>query len=807
MRSFRISAAAAFLALSVAATLLTPAGTRSPGAAASAATTLRATIHRTSHGIPHIVAKTWKGLGFGQGYATAETSICVLADTLMTVRGERSKFLGPDGRYTDQVTLNATNLESDVFFRNIRNREVVRDLLGDPDRGPGRQTRRMVAGYVEGVNQYLRDIGGRNNIPDPTCRGKKWVRPATAVDLWHGIYAANLLASSGFFVPQIVNAEPPTPTPFPSGGDSRFAQVPAELPSAEELQRRLGKGEQPFGSNGTALGSRATTTGRGMLLGNPHFPWRGRYRFVQAHLTIPGKYDVAGGMLIGSPVVNIGWNKDVAWTHTVSTAFRFTPYEYRTVPGSSTTYVTEEGVEEVDRQVVTVAVRQPDGSIKNVNEDVYRTDEGYVLDAPSVLMPWTPASFFALRDANAEHLKTVDVFHEMAKARGVLELLAAHDRTGGMPWVNTMAASRHGRALYADHSVVPNVPDALARKCNTPTGRVLFELAGLPALDGTRADDECAWREDIDAPRPGIFGPQHLPDTIRKDWVINANDSYWLPNPKERLEGFARIIGCERCERSLRTRMVYRYVQDRLAGRSGPGRRFTRGRLQGTEHANRVFAAELARQDNDLNEVCEAAEGGRACTVLRNWDGRTNTDSVGAHIFREFWVRTPRDRWEVAFDPQRPVTTPRDLKENDPRDVQAMRAAISYLKDKGVALNAELGDLQVAGDEGAPPIPIGGGLHDTGNANVVVTRNPAVNKKFLYPISYGSSHIQAVAFRDDGPHAATILTYGLSVNPRSPWSKDQTRLFSKERWVEFPWKRADILADPNHTSKVVRLRR
>ena len=26
--------------------------------------------------------------------------------------------------------------------------------------------------------------------------------------------------------------------------------------------------------------------------------------------------------------MNIGWNKNVAWSHTVSTAFRFTPYEY-----------------------------------------------------------------------------------------------------------------------------------------------------------------------------------------------------------------------------------------------------------------------------------------------------------------------------------------------------------------------------------------------------------------------------------------------------------------------------------------------
>ena len=78
-----------------------------------------------------------------------------------------------------------------------------------------------------------------------------------------------------------------------------------------------------------------------MLLGNPHFPWRGRYRFTQQHLTIPGKYDVAGASLIGSPVVNIGWNKDVAWSHTVSTAYRFTPYEYRLA--GPTTYLTDSG--------------------------------------------------------------------------------------------------------------------------------------------------------------------------------------------------------------------------------------------------------------------------------------------------------------------------------------------------------------------------------------------------------------------------------------------------------------------------------
>ncbi len=287
-----------------------------------------------------------------------------------------------------------------------------------------------------------------------------------------------------------------------------FAKPPADLPSAKTLKAALGKdASAPFGSNATAVGSDATSTRQGMVLGNPHFPWRGRYRFTQFQLTIPGHYNVAGAGLIGSPVVNIGWNNNVAWSHTVSTAYRFTPYEYKLVPGSGTTYLTENGPTQLEKRAVGVAVKQPDGSVRTVTRTVYRTHEGYVLDAPEALMPWSQTSVFAMRDANAEQLRTLDTFHNMAKAHDVSSLLAAQDRGAGMPWVNTIAADRKGRVLYADHSVVPNVPDDLVQKCSTPTGVALEKVAGLPVLDGTRAQSDCAWRNDADAERPGIFGP------------------------------------------------------------------------------------------------------------------------------------------------------------------------------------------------------------------------------------------------------------------------------------------------------------
>ena len=759
-----------------------------------------ATITRTSYGIPHIVAKDYVSLGFGHGFAVAEDTICTLADTLVTGRGERSRFFGAEARYTDQVTLKATNLQTDTLFGNLRDRKVVEGLLADPVRGPGKQVRALVDGYTQGINRYLDSVGGSRGVTDPACKGGAWVRKAEPLDLYYGIYAANLLASAGVFVPQIADASPPTATD--PGLPAAFAPVPAVLPSQDALLTGLGKDpDAPFGSNGTALGGDATTTGKGMVLGNPHFPWRGRYRFTQAQLTIPGEYDVAGAMLNGAPVVNIGWNSKVAWTHTVSTAYRFTPYEYRTVPGAPLTYLTSAGPKPLQRDEVKVAVKKADGSIGEVVQDVYRTDEGFVLDAPSILLGWTPASFFAIRDANAEHLRTLDAFFEMGRAGSVQELSAAQDRTAGIPWVNTISADSKGDASYEDNSVVPNVPDDLVRQCATPIGRVLVQLAGLPVLDGTRADGECAWRDDPDAARPGIFGPAKLPSAVRRDWVVNANDSYWLPNPAQRLEGFARIIGCERCERTVRTRMVYRYVMDRLAGtdRLGAGRTFTLEQLKAVEHENRVFAAELAREGDDLQDVCAAAGGGKACDVLKGWTGRDDIDAVGAHVFREFWSRTPAARFTVKFSAADPVNTPRDLDEGNADVVKAMRDALAFLTDKGIAFDATLGSLQVAGDEGAPRIPIGGGPAGTGNANVVSTGAGVANTDALYPVAYGSSHIQAVAFTDRGVKASTILTYGLATDTSRATSSDQTRLFSQEKWVDFPFTAAEIKADAQRT--------
>src|SRR6478609_6334950 len=351
------------------------------GGAQAATPTYKATITRTQHGIPHITASDFGSLGFGSGYAAAGSSICTLSDTVLTGRGERSRYLGPSATYDDQVSMTGTNLQIDTLVTDLHDRLVVEKLLASKA-GPTAQARQMVDGYAAGVNAWLKKIGGASKITDPSCRGAAYIKPnATGLDIWYGVYLANLIASTGHFVPQITGATPPSASDpgIPQlPVNAKFAAAPEQLPDKNKLMAALGKDpHSPFGSNATAIGGDDTTTGRGELLGNPHFPWRGRYRFTQQQLTIPGQYDVAGASLIGSPVVNIGWNKNVAWSHTVSTAYRFTPYEYKT-PGPGTTYLTDAGPQELIRDVV--EVRTPDGIVE---EDLYRTPEGYVVDSPS----------------------------------------------------------------------------------------------------------------------------------------------------------------------------------------------------------------------------------------------------------------------------------------------------------------------------------------------------------------------------------------------------------------------------------------
>lgn len=765
---------------------------------------LRATIRRTSHGIPRILASNFAGLGYGYGYSLAKDNICVVAEQYVTVNGERSRYFGPNGSYSQGGNGSSNNnLNSDFFYQRIKDAGTIEELLLlAPPAGPRPEIGELARGYVAGYNRYLRETGV-DNISDPGCSGAPWVREIDEMDVFQRFYQLGLLASGGVAIDGIGEAQPPT--------------GPVQSPTPTETNSMLGELKQSLplggvGSNAIGLGKDATDNGRGMMLGNPHFPWDGSERFYESQLTIPGVIDVSGASLLGVPLVLIGHTDNLAWSHTVSTGYRFTPFEETLVPGSPTTYLYDGQPRQMEAETVTVQAKLADGSLEPRTRTLYSTQHGWIFNSllGQDLFPWTPATAFALGDANATNFRYLNHFLETDEAQSVGELDEILKRNEGIPWVNTLAADSSGKAYYADISVVPNVSNSKAQICNTPVGAGTYEALRLPVLDGSRSS--CEWDTDPDAVEPGIFGPSHLPSLLRDDYVENGNDSYWLTNPNQPITGYARIIGDEDTERSLRTRAGLVMIEQRLNGTDGlPGNRFTRQQLQDTVFNNRQYTGELWR--DDLVTMCNAnpvipnssgqpVDVSEACPILTAWDLHDDLDSRGALLFRRFASRAlaavglsrPPGIFLEPYSSADPVHTPRGLNIANARVQQAFADAVTDLRSSGIALDARLGDYQYE-RRGTERIPIHGGPGSVGVFNAI---NVGWVQGQGYPnVPHGSSFVYVTQFTDGCPQTRNILTYSQSTNPNSPYFADQTRMFSQKQWVVEPFCESDILADPN----------
>ena len=745
-------------------------------------------IRHGSHGIPHILARDFGSMGYGYGYAFARENVCTIAEQYVTARGERSRFFGPEGSWTFEGNgAVQNNLNSDFFYTRINQERTIEKLLAQPPpHGPRPEIREGVRGYVAGYNRYLRDTGV-DKLPDDACRGKPWVRPIEEIDAYRRFYQLASLASSGIAIDGIGGAAPLTP-PL------------SQAASPRELPADLGLGGA--GSNAYGLGKQATRSGRGMVLGNPHFPWQGSERFFQSHLTIPGKVDVVGAGLFGVPIVLIGHTQRLAWSHTVSTSRRFTVFEEKLVPGSPTTYLHDGQPRQMKADRVTVKARTASGGLEDRSRTLYSTHHGPMFTSLLGLpvFPWSATTGFSLGDVNAQNFRYLNHFFEVNMAQSVRELDAIERRYQGIPWVNTIAADSRGEAYYTDIGATPHVTNAHAERCNTAIGRGTFAALRVAVLDGSRSD--CEWGRDPDAIQPGSLGPRRQPHLFRDDYVTNSNDSHWLSNPKQPLEGFDLIVGDERTQRSLRTRLGLIMVQQRLAGRDGlPGNRFTLDQLQDITFNNRVYAGELFR--DAAVRMCEEMPDVRdACPVLRAWDLRDDLDSRGSVLFRRFATRVlastggvvpPPAVFSEPFSPSDPVHTPRGLNTSNPAVRKALSDAVAELRDNGIPLDARLREYQ-SELRGADRIPIHGGPSGTGVFNVITA--PFRGSSGFPDIVHGSSFVMTAEMTPRCPESRSILTYSqAATNRHSRYLRDQSRLYAGKRWVDMRFCPEEVVRD------------
>ena len=338
-----------------------------------------------------------------------------------------------------------------------------------------------------------------------------------------------------------------------------------------------------------------------------------------------------------------------------------------------------------------------------------------------------------------------------------------------------------------------------------------------------------AVQSKLESPQPGTFGASHLPKVERKDWVVNCNDSYWLTNTKAPLTGFAKVVGREAYEQTLRSRLCHQQVLDRVGGTDGlPGTNVTVDAVKQIVLGARVFSAERFKTLL-LDGVCTTASVsltrdpltkkdiappvsvaiGPACDALKAWDNRSNPDSKGGIVWDELWFRVNAMRdtgvatYKVAFDPADPVNTPRELTVAAPEMAQAFAAAVYAVTQAGFAVDAPRSAFSFRQGKGGAGdrIPVPGGFQSTGNFTIAQVKGaPSLKPDTGYgPMTYGNSYIQVVGLTASGVDASTFVTYSLSTDPASEHYDDYTRRYSKKEWVKAAFTEAEVAADTKST--------
>ena len=752
----------------------------------------------TEYGIPHITADDYGSLGYGVGYTYARENFCTVMREYVYSAGDSARWFGDEGDFNSDLVMKWFN--SDERVQRMIDEDLPEYIVEN------------LTGYAAGITRYLNETGVDNLAEgEEGCRGEPWVREITLLDtvrlIHRTVLRASGVASSGpiSFPTFMVDAQPDEMV-------ARATAIPAGMTPEQFLVAGLsaddfadGLGMPPpevMGSNAYAIGAEQSQTGAGLLFGNPHFPWQGQERFFMFHTTLGdgAEYDMMGAALGGLPAPVIGFNRNVAWSHTVSTGNpRINFFELPLNPDNPMQYDYNGEWRDITSETVTAERLTDSGAVETVEHTFYASHYGPIVNLGSVNelldgWPTIVGSVLAYTDANLENLRGLDQWLNMGRADNLGELTEAL-RPIGIPWVNTIAADRFGDAFYGDVSVHPHATDEKAENCVRGLLQQAVTDFGFLTMDGS--DPDCELGQDADT-TAGIFGYDNLPKLETREYGANANDSYWLPNPRSLLTGFPSIIGGEEIEQSRRTRATFTQAEDRVAGSDGlgdPG--FNIDNLRELLYQADNYTAHLVLDEvmTVCNGIPENPEAGismvqNACDILGAWDRSHRIDSVGGHIFYEFWrqMRSTEDMWVVPFDPADPVNTPRQLNIEDPAIAEAvlasLEAGVETLAAAGIALDAPWGEVQFD-EKNGERIPIHGG---SGDMMFSVISTSLVEGEGYSNIRHGNSYIQAVTWDEgDCPVAYAILTYSQSTDPASPHYADATKLYSDSGWIRMPY--------------------
>ena len=655
-----------------------------------------------SYGVPHIYAKTLPAIGYAFGWAQAQNHGDLLLRVYGQARGRAAEYWG-----------GTQNVAEDRWVHTVGGVELGQkayDALST-------EYRAYLDAFAAGINDYARANGGQ--IVDSV----EQVLPVSGADVMS--HSARVLYS--FFL------------------------------SGRQRAQGLSTQWSERGSNAWAIAPSRSASGKAMLLQNPHLPWSDVFTWMEAHL-VGGGADVYGAALVGSPVINIGFNERLGWTHTVNTTDTEDYYEL-TLQGSG--YMFDGGIRPFERSTRTIKVKRADGSFSTDTLVVKRSVHGPIVRERS-------GKALALRIAGLDRINGIEQWWAMGRARNLAEFeraLSMLQITGQ----NTTYADADGHILY----FYGNVP---AR----PRGDVAT-WAGVVRGDSSST----LWADMMPyASVPRVLDPP-------SGFVQNANDPPWFATYPVTLDPSKYPAHVAPRGLPLRPQRSLRMVM----GDSS----ISYDELIAYKHSTRLELADRVLDDllsalRENRDPCAASATSLRCESLRalsSWDRNTDATSRGAVLFTTWWdvyVRAvgARGPYRVSWSEREPLDGPRGLS-NAAIARTALDTAATRIKSRWNDVAVAWGDVYRLQRDNVD-IPANGAGGNYGAFRVVSYGAPVEGK---HVAAGGDSYVGVIEFSRP-TRARTLIGYGNASQPGSPNRTNQLQLFADKQLREVWRTRAEI---------------
>jgi len=561
------------------------------------------TIYRDTWGVPHIFGNKDGDTAYGLAYAHAEDDFKTIQDIMLALKGRLALEYGKDAAPNDYMVqlLKIWQVVEDRYSKDIS--KEVQDIC---------------EAYADGLNHYAL------LHPNEVIRG---MFPIDGKDVVAG------------FVHR---------TPLMFGLDKVLGQLVINEDPNIALNNKL-KIENPFdntllGSNVIAVSPSRSADQFTRLAINSHQPWTGPVAWYEAHLHSEEGWNVNGGLFPGSPVVLVGHNKNLGWSHTVNSPDLIDVYELEINPENKNKYFFEGEWKDLQVSKISIPVKLIGPFSWTFHREALRSIHGPVIR--------NEQGAFAIRFSGSGEVRHVEQWFRMNKSKNLKDFTNAM-KMMALPMFNTVYADKVGNIFYVYNALLPK------RNIN-------YDWSGI--LPGDQ--ESLIWKD--------YYKFEELPQVLNpiSGFLQNCNSSPFLAtdgddNPKE--ASFPKHMGIETFQTNRALRVIELFSEDKSITKE----EFYNNKFDTYYSKNSVLAINLNRflneavsQDKDINE---------ALKLMRNWDLNTDSTTIAMHL---------------AYETIRPVYDPAKYIYDYDKNMNRLKDIITWTKAAFGKIEVKWGDIQ-----------------------------------------------------------------------------------------------------------------